>query len=60
VLESKRALLVTDSYDDLSVDAIASRAGVGKQTIYRGWGSKAAVVADAVLDGDIFLPRLWA
>ncbi|OBF84981.1 hypothetical protein A5791_23460 [Mycobacterium sp. 852002-51163_SCH5372311] len=35
-------------YDRLSMDDIASRAGVGKAAIYRRWPSKAVVVADAI------------
>jgi AcrR family transcriptional regulator len=35
-------------YDRLSMDDIASRAGVGKAAIYRRWESKAMVVADAI------------
>ncbi|UQT58872.1 TetR/AcrR family transcriptional regulator [Streptomyces durmitorensis] len=37
-------------YAKLTIEAIASRAGVGKQTIYRWWPSKGAVLLDAFLD----------
>ena len=46
-------------YAKLCIEGIASRAGVGKQTIYRWWPSKGAVVFDAVLDlgeGELSLP----
>lgn len=42
------ALLATQGFDAMSVDAIAERAGVGKQTIYRWWPSKEALVIDAI------------
>lgn len=35
-------------YERLSMDDVASRAGVGKAAIYRRWPSKAVVVADAI------------
>lgn len=39
-------------YAKLTIEAIAARAGVGKQTIYRWWPSKGAVVFDAMLASD--------
>ncbi|MFE0750479.1 TetR/AcrR family transcriptional regulator [Gordonia sp. NPDC058843] len=49
ILEATRDLVVEQSYDKVTVEAIAARAGVGKQTIYRRWPSKSAVVFAAVL-----------
>ena len=47
-------------YDHLTMEGIAGEAGVGKQTIYRWWPSKGALVADCLLEGlllpDRFLP----
>ena len=37
-------------YSALSVEAIAKRAGTGKQTIYRWWPSKADVAMEALAD----------
>lgn len=51
ILEATRDLVASGGYERLSIDAIAARAGVGKQTVYRRWPSKAAVVAEAVLAG---------
>ncbi|WP_439029520.1 TetR/AcrR family transcriptional regulator [Gordonia terrae] len=49
ILEATRALVAEQPYEKVTVEAIAARAGVGKQTIYRRWPSKSAVVFAAVL-----------
>ncbi|MFI9595951.1 TetR/AcrR family transcriptional regulator [Nonomuraea sp. NPDC052265] len=36
-------------YAKLSIEAVAARAGASKQTIYRRWSSKAALLLDSVL-----------
>ena len=46
ILAATRELIMTMGYDAMTIEAIASAAGVGKQTIYRWWPSKAAVVLD--------------
>ncbi|NMI00126.1 TetR/AcrR family transcriptional regulator [Pseudonocardia acidicola] len=48
ILDSTVALLLEVGYDQLSVESVAARAGVGKATIYRRYPDKAAMVAAAV------------
>jgi AcrR family transcriptional regulator len=50
ILDAVRELLLVSSYAELSMDAVAARAQVGKKTLYRRWASKAPLVAEAVLD----------
>ncbi|KAA8885056.1 TetR/AcrR family transcriptional regulator [Nocardia colli] len=52
ILAATAELIRELPYGKLSVEAIAARAGVGKQTIYRWWPSKGAVVFDAMLELD--------
>ncbi|MEV0245803.1 TetR/AcrR family transcriptional regulator [Nocardia sp. NPDC050712] len=52
ILTAATELIRELPYGKLSVEAIAARAGVGKQTIYRWWPSKGAVVFDAMLELD--------
>ncbi|HEY1176846.1 MAG TPA: TetR/AcrR family transcriptional regulator [Phytomonospora sp.] len=61
ILGAAAELLAEVGFPKLTIEAIAARAGVGKQTIYRWWPSKGAVVFDALLsrmgdDGDLSLP----
>ncbi|KJS55749.1 TetR family transcriptional regulator [Streptomyces rubellomurinus subsp. indigoferus] len=49
VLAAATELVAEVGYGKLTIEAIAARAGVGKQTIYRWWPSKGAVVFDAFL-----------
>jgi AcrR family transcriptional regulator len=43
--------MIESGYEALTIDSIASAAGVGRQTIYRWWSSKASIIAEAVIDG---------
>lgn len=46
VLEALRELLVQHPLSSISIEAIAERAGVGKQTIYRWYHDKSALFID--------------
>lgn len=50
ILTAAVALIGEIGYDRVSIEAIAKRAGVGKQTIYRWWPSKGAVALEALDD----------
>jgi AcrR family transcriptional regulator len=47
ILDASISLIGELGYDNVSIEAIARRAGCGKQTIYRWWPSKGAVVLEA-------------
>ena len=48
ILDATVALIGELGYEQVSIEAIAKRAGVGKQTIYRWWPSKGAVALEAL------------
>lgn len=47
ILDATRRLMIHTSVRDLSIEAIAKKAEVGKTTIYRWWPNKVAVVIEA-------------
>jgi AcrR family transcriptional regulator len=49
-LEAADNLLAEIGFAAVTIEGIAARAGVGKQTIYRWWPSKTDVLMDAFLD----------
>lgn len=50
VLHAADDLLVERGFGGVTIEGIAARAGVAKQTIYRWWPSKVAVLLDTLLD----------
>lgn len=58
ILQATLDLLAEVGYESMSIEAIASRAGVGKTTIYRRYTSKEELVADAIesLRDDVAIP----
>jgi AcrR family transcriptional regulator len=50
-LAATAKLFAANGYDRLTIEGIAAEAHVGKQTIYRWWGSKSALVAETLLEG---------
>ena len=47
------SLLKKKGYADLSIDSIATKARVGKTTIYRWWFNKASLVVEAFFDSTV-------
>jgi AcrR family transcriptional regulator len=50
ILKATLEILLSDGYQALTIENVASRAGVGRPTIYRRWPSKPALVVAALVD----------
>src|ERR1700730_272983 len=50
ILKAALELCREDGYVRLTIEAIAARAGVGKQTIYRWWPSRGALMVDVFVE----------
>jgi len=50
ILDATRELLSEDGFADLRLEHVAARAGVGKATIYRHWGSKEALAQELLAE----------
>lgn len=49
IIQSAMNILQNEGYAALNIEAIAAKAGVSKQTIYRWWASAAFIVLEALL-----------
>ena len=58
ILEATARLFAERGYDHLTMEGVAAEAGVAKQTIYRWWPSKGALVSDCLLEGRLMPERL--
>jgi AcrR family transcriptional regulator len=47
ILEAAVEELAAEGYGGVTIESVAARAGVGKSTIYRHWGDKLELIADA-------------
>ncbi|GIF01323.1 TetR-like C-terminal domain-containing protein [Paractinoplanes rishiriensis] len=58
IIEAVLDLIVESGYADLTMGAVAARAGVAKATVYRRWASREDLVADAL--ESLLLPAVRA
>jgi AcrR family transcriptional regulator len=58
ILDATLQLLAEGGYDELTIDAVATRAGSSKTTIYRRWPDKSALVCAALVAASQRHPEL--
>lgn len=58
ILTAAADRLVSRGYAHLTMEGVAADAKVSKQTIYRWWPSRSALVADCLLEGLLIPPHL--
>src|SRR6478735_639885 len=57
ILDATASLFAEKGYDHLSIEGIAARAGVGKQTVYRWWSGKSELIAECLFEGKLLPDR---
>jgi len=50
ILKTALEMCMRDGYPQLTIKALADEAGVGRQTVYRWWDEKSAIVVEALID----------
>jgi AcrR family transcriptional regulator len=58
ILKATANQFISRHYEHLTIEGIAAEAGVSKQTIYRWWPTKGALVAEAMIEGLLFADGL--
>jgi AcrR family transcriptional regulator len=53
VLDAMRSAVSSGAYESVTIEGLAEAAEVSKQTIYRWWPSKAAILGEALLEGSV-------
>jgi AcrR family transcriptional regulator len=53
VLSAMRRAIADEGYAAVTIEGLAAEADVSKQTIYRWWPSKAAILGEALLEGEL-------
>ncbi len=58
IVQAAAALLDSRPYGDISIEAIAAKAGVSKATIYRWWPNKVALVIEVLTEQALHMPQI--